>query len=110
MRVRPLTGQALIELLPHDQFSDGGIEIPKRSLSPEEIQDRHLNPDKPKPWYGVVRSIGKWPALKCGKLLLPEYGVGMRVVIKHNAGVPFQDGTHRKLRMVHQGDVLAVLT
>lgn len=110
MKVRPLTGQVLIEILPHDKVSPGGIEIPQRSLSPEEVQDRHLNPEKPKPWFGVVRAIGKWPPLKCGKLLLPEYGLNAKVVIRHNAGTPFQDGTERKLRMVKQGDVLAVLS
>lgn len=108
MKVRPLSGQVLVEILPHDKVSPGGIEIPQRSLSPEEIQDTHLNPEKPKPWFGMVRSIGKWPKLKGGLTLMPEFGVNAKVIIRHNAGTPFQDGTHRRLRMVSQSDVLAI--
>lgn len=107
-KIKPLTGQALVELLPHDRLTTGGIEIPERCLSPEEVQDRHLNPDKPKPWFGVVREIGAWPRLRCGKLAMPEFGLGSKVIIRHNSGTEIHYHERVKLRVVQQSDVLAV--
>lgn len=107
-RIKPLTGEVLVELLPHDRLTAGGIEIPERCLSPYEVESRHLNPDKPKPWFGVVREIGAWPKLKCGKLAMPEYGIGSRVILRHNSGTEIRYHERLKLRMVRQEDVLAV--
>lgn len=108
MKIKPLTGQALVELLPHDRLTAGGIEIPERCLSPDEVESRHLNPEKPKPWFGVVREIGAWPPLKNGLRLMPEFGIGAKVILRHNAGTEIHYHERVKLRLVKQQDILAV--
>lgn len=100
MTIRPLTGQVLVEIIPPDSRTSGGIEIPERSLSPEEVQERHADPSPPPPWQGRVVAIGRWPSLKNGMALMPEYGIGARVVIRHHAGIPMQRSIGTKLRMV----------
>ena len=109
-RVKPLTGQVLIELLPTETETAGGIALPNRSLSPEEVQDSHHNPKKPPGLIGVVRACGAWPKLPCGKLLLPEYGLGAKVVIPHGCGTALAWDSTRRLRMIPQGQVLAVIS
>lgn len=109
-RVKPLAGQVLIELLPADTHSAGGIELPNRTLSPEEVQERHTNPEKPRAIIGVVKAIGDWPKLKNGMCLLPDYGINARVAIRPEVGTAMQWDKTRKLRMVKQSDVLAVVT
>lgn len=107
--IRPLTGQVLVELQPLPTTTSGGIEIPERNRSPEEVEATHLNPEKPKPLVGIVRAIGKWPPLKNGMLRLPEFGLGARVLVYFNAGTPLQRDSGGKLRLVRLDEVLAVL-
>lgn len=108
-KVQPLTGQVLIEVLPEDAKSPGGIDLPNRGLSAEEVQERHQNPEKPPGAYGIVRAIGPWPKLKCGLALMPEYGMGAKVFFNPLRGIAMQWDTTRKLRMIMQEDVLAVV-
>ena len=110
MRIKPLTGQVLVEILPADRSTAGGIELPERTLSPEEHQQNARHPTPPPPWTGIVREIGPWPKLRNGLLAMPEYGKGARVVIGHNAGIQMQRNIGERFRMVRQEDVLAVLT
>lgn len=110
MRIRPLTGHVLVEILPDDSKSAGGIEIPHRSLSAEEVQEQHADPQMPAPWTGRVVAIGDWPKLRNGLLAMPEYGVGARVIISRHAGVQMQRNIGQRFRMVRQRDVLAIVT
>lgn len=110
MRVVPLTGQVLVELIPADTVTAGGIEIPQRHQSPEEVQVSTRRPEPPPPWQGIVREIGPWPKLKNGMMDMPPYGIGARVIIGHHAGVTMHRGIGERFRMVKQEDVLAVLT
>jgi co-chaperonin GroES (HSP10) len=110
MKIKPLPGQALIEVLPADKRSAGGIEFPEHTLSPEEHQEAAHHPTMPPPITGIVREIGPWPKLKNGMAVMPEFGKGAKVIIGHNAGLQLERGVGQRLRMVHQREVLAVLT
>lgn len=110
MKIKPLTGHVLVEIIPPNKISDGGIEIPERSLSPEEVQQRHPNPEKPKPITGIVREIGSWPKTKNGMLQMPEFGKGAKVLIGALSGIHMQRHIGERFKMVRLDDVLAVLT
>ena len=110
MKIRPLTGQVLVEILPSEKVSAGGIEIPEHTLSAEEHQQAAKNPRPPPPWTGIVREIGAWPKLRNGLLAMPEYGKGARVLVGHNAGIQMQRNIGERFRMVHQDEVLAILS
>lgn len=110
MRIRPLTGQVLIEVLPAETVTPGGVSLPVDvSVSAETIQESHLNPEKPaKNHIGIVCEIGSWPKTRNGMLRMPEFGRGARVVFNPFRGQEIQFGAVR-LRMVNQRDVLAVI-
>ena len=110
MRVRPLTGQVLIELDERERQSAGGIAIPEHTLSPEEHQQRNHHPSPPPAITGRVVEMGDWPKLKNGMAIMPPFGIGARVVIRPTSGVEFHWETACKLKMVQTEDVLAVLT
>lgn len=110
MKIKPLTGQALVEILPPDTMTAGGIELPQRSLSAEEVQERHRTPAPPPPWTGIVREIGPWPKLRNGMALMPDFGRGAKVIVGHNAGLQMHRGIGERFRMVQIREVLAVLT
>lgn len=109
MRVRPLTGQVLVELDPRDTQSAGGIAIPEHTLSPEEQQQLARHPTPPRPLTGTVREIGPWKKLRNGKALLPPFGVGARVLIPRYGGTDMHWDVSGRLKMVKSEDVLAVL-
>lgn len=110
MRVRPLTGQVLVEIMPADKRSAGGIDLPDHTMSPDENQQSARRPMMPPGLTGVVKAIGPWPKLPSGMALMPEFGVGARVVIGPHAGLDLQRGIGERLKMVRNDQVLAVLT
>lgn len=110
MRLRPLTGQVLVEILPADKRSAGGIELPEHTMSPEENQLSARRPTMPPGLTGLVKAIGPWPKLSNGMMLMPEFGVGARVVIGRGAGLDLQRGIGERLKMVRNDQVLAVMT
>lgn len=109
MRIKPLTGQVLIRILPRDTRSPGGIELPEHTASPEEVQEASHHPIPPPPEMGIVESIGPWPALRNGLRVLPPFVVGNRVIIGANSGQQMHRGIGDRLRMVRYDQVLAVL-
>jgi co-chaperonin GroES (HSP10) len=110
MRIRPLTGQVLVEILPPEKLSPGGIEIPERALTPDEHQRESLNPSPPPPWTGIVREIGKWPMLRSGLLDMPPFGIGQTVLVGRHSGVAMERFIGKQFRMVKASEVLAVLS
>ncbi|HUD74791.1 MAG TPA: hypothetical protein VMQ76_06940 [Terracidiphilus sp.] len=110
MNIKPLPGQVLVEILPDDKRTAGGIELPEHTPSPEENQEAARRPEMPIGLTGVVRAIGQWPKLANGKALMPEFGVGARVVLSRCAGLDLQRGIGERLKMVRNDQVLAVLT
>lgn len=111
MRIKPLLGQVLIEVLPPETKTAGGVDLPEeRPLSPEFVEETHRDPVKPaKNHIGIVRACGPWPKTKNGLLRMPEFGLGQKVVFNPFTGTELTGRGHR-LRMVRQDDVLAVLT
>lgn len=99
----------IVEVLPDDSVSAGGVHLPKHGLSADEVQERHRNPEKPHALTAIVHAIGEWPRLPNGMALLPEFGVGAKVLVSPHRGQQMAYD-QRKLRMVALGDVLAVLT
>jgi co-chaperonin GroES (HSP10) len=110
MNIRPLTGQVLIEILPKETSSAGGIVFPEHTTSPEEHQQAARNPVKPPPLHGIVRAIGNWPKLRNGMANMPEFGIGARVIVGPHAGLSMHRGIGERFRMVLIEEVLAVLT
>lgn len=110
MRLRPLTGQVLVEILPADTRSAGGVELPDHTASPEENQEAARRPQMPPGVIGTVVEIGPWPKMHNGKVLMPEFGRGARVVIAPRAGLDLSSGTGARLKMVRNDQVLAILT
>ena len=109
-RIVPLTGQVLVEILPRDTRSAGGIEFPEYTLSAEDVQQRNHVPEKPPPLHGVVTAIGQWPKLPNGKLAMPEFGLGAKVIVRHNAGLQMHRGIGERFRMCLVEEVLAVVS
>lgn len=110
MNIKPLTGQVLVEILPSDRRSPGGIEFPEVTLHADEVQRRSRVPEKPPPLQGVVTAIGSWPKLKNGMMAMPEFGVGAKVIMRHNAGLQMHRGIGERFRMCLVEEVLAVVT
>lgn len=110
-KIRPLTGQVLIEVLPTDNKTPGGIDLPEVvRVSPDVVQEQSHDPQKPvPPNIGIVRAIGPWPKLPNGMTLLPEFGVGARVAFNPYRGDQLRYET-KPLRLVRLDDVLAVLS
>lgn len=111
MKIKPLTGQVLIEVESAPTQTAAGVALPGDvSLSPEFVQEQHANPEKPaKNHIGVVRAVGPWPKTRKGLLRMPEFAIGARVVFNPFRGTPMRRGTGERLRMVRQEDVMAVL-
>lgn len=110
MRVRPLTGQVLVQLQPAEKLSPGGVSIPEHTLSPEEHQARAHHPTPPPPLTGIVREIGPWPKLRNGMSVLPPFGIGAKVLIPRYCGTEMHWDVSGRLKMIRTEDVMAVLT
>lgn len=107
--IKPLTGQVLVEILPAEKRSAGGVDLPEHTLSPEENQAAARRPDMPLGLTGVVRAIGAWPKTEAGLARMPEFGLNAKVIIGPNAGLDLH-GLGRKLKIVNQDQILALLT
>jgi len=110
MKIKPLTGQVLVEILPADKRSAGGIDLPDHTMSPEENQEAARRPTMPPGLTGIVKAIGSWPKMPNGMMMMPEFGVGARVIIGPNAGLEMHRGIGERFKMVRNDQVLAVLT
>lgn len=111
MRLRPLTGQVLVEVLPRESVSAGGIAFPDEvPLSPEAVQAGHRHPEPPRPWTCVVREIGPWPKAKNGLAMLPEFQRGQKVVIGRHAGIEMERGVGQNYRMIRYDQILGIIS
>lgn len=109
MKVVPLTGQVLVEILPSDKRSAGGIDLIEHTPSPEDNQQSARRPTMPPGLTGIVKAIGPWPKLANGMALMPEFGVGSKVILKPHAGLEMHRNVGERLKMVRNDQVLAVL-
>jgi len=114
MTIRPLTGRVLVEILPSNNRSDGGIYFPESSDDEQPFRD------KPRPFKARVVSIGPWPA-KNGRHELPPFQPGATVVVNAYAGVNLRSLGDRmfclppgsasgKMKIVNYSDVIAEIT
>jgi co-chaperonin GroES (HSP10) len=110
MTIKPLTGCVLVQLAAPDRTSAGGIAIPDVTLSPEEIQQRNHSPAPPPADEAIVVAIGPWPKLPNGMALLPPFGIGARVLVRHTAGIEMHQDIGERFKMMTSEDVLAVLS
>jgi co-chaperonin GroES (HSP10) len=108
--ILPLTGQVLVQILPKETRSAGGVELPEHTMSPEENQQAAHNPTPPPPLQAVVMEIGPWPKLPNGMAVMPEFGVGAKVIVGFYAGIELHRGIGERFRMVRNNQVIAVLT
>ena len=94
-RVHPLSGECLIEMLPPEAISDGGIHIPELD---QELSTK-----------GIVRRMGPWPKNDRGLGIPPDFKRGDKVVVSNRVGRQVIQGED-KFRLVPMNRVLAVLT
>jgi co-chaperonin GroES (HSP10) len=109
VRIKPLSGNVLIELDAPDRSTASGIVIADYTNSAEDNQVAARMPEKPPCVVGTVREIGAWPKTKRGLLAMPEFGVGAKVILPHGAGIHMRCFQER-FRMVYQHEVLAVIS
>lgn len=101
--LRPLTGQILLEILPPEETTNGGIHIPETS--------RDGAPDEKKSVLkGIVRAMGPWKKTKKGFGILPDFGIGAKVVVSPYRGTQVGKYVAERYRLVKSDDILAVLT
>ncbi len=108
MKVRPLTGQVLIRVLPPQQRTDSGIELPQVTLSAEERQQRSHHPEPPPPDIGIVEAVGPWQR-KANGYVMPPVQVGAKVVVREGSGIKCNRNIGEKLKLIRNEDLLAVI-
>lgn len=94
MKLRPLQGKILVEMLPQESESQGGVLIPIEAQEKSKI--------------GIVRKLGIWRQFKSGALQPFPVRKGEKVLINARRG-RWVNGETKKLKIVDQEDVLAVI-
>lgn len=79
MKLRPKQGQVLVELIPYENHTAGGLELPDNVKHKDEIGRMPGQRAK-------VLSLGVWPTTKKGHLIPYEFKVGDVVVVDPTAG------------------------
>ncbi len=101
-RIKPLTGQVLVELLPPDSKTETGLFIP-------DVAQNSPRGEKSKPFKAIVVEIGPWPKTKQGYAVLPPFGIGATVLCSAYSGTKLTRNVSERLLLVRSDDVLAVL-
>lgn len=110
MNIRPKTGEVLVQLCDRKPISPGGISLPHRSLSAEEVEQRNHAPEMPPADEAIVVRIGPWPMTCNGLAIMPEFSCGSKVLIRHTSGIELNRNPGERFKLVYQSDVLATLT
>lgn len=106
MRIRPLTGQVLVIILPDDSEHNGILLPDGASIQEPKEQD----PLQRRQWRkGIVREIGPWRRTKNGFGILPPFGIGATVIIPETSGQKLNLESNANMRLVKSDDVIAVL-
>lgn len=95
--IRPFQGQVLVEMLPSDAFTDGGLSIPGKAQE--------------KPQQGIVRRIGTWTQARKTKALIPyDFKPGDKVLVDRRTWGPVIDRhIGERFRLVKAEQILAVV-
>lgn len=79
MKLRPKQGQVLVELIPYESETAGGLTIPETAKRRDEIGRMPGQRAK-------VLSLGVWPTTKKGHLIPYEFKAGDVVFVDPTAG------------------------
>ena len=101
MNVRPLRGHCLVEVLPENKVSAGGIAIPDTAKAKDDV-------GRLPGLTGRVLRLGPWPQKKNGLAPMPDFAPGHTVYVNQYAGKKLHE-PGRDYRLVAIEDVLAVL-
>lgn len=107
MRIKPLTGQVLVLLLPRDE-KIGEIFIPETANDGKATHDDMYV--KRLARKGIVQSIGPWKKTKDGKAILPDFRKGQTILLNDYVGQKLTHDVEDNLRLIKYDDVLGVLT
>lgn len=95
MRIRPLQGQVLVEVLPVSDNVNGIV-------LPEKAQE--------KPYKAVVREVGPWAQKRKSGALIPyDFRKGNTVVVSPYAGTQLHRDFGERFRLVRWDQILAVV-
>lgn len=111
--VKPCRGKVLIEMIPPDDVSPGGVFLPEQvySVATDTARAKPLTPRGATIKARVI-SIGPWPIIKKrGKhfQIMPEFHEGDLVIVSAHGGTYLSYQTNQRLRMIRQSGVLAIL-
>lgn len=101
-RIRPLRGQVLVRLLPHDLTTTGGLHLP-------DVAILAASGEKEFPRKAVVLAVGEWRKTKQGFHILPDFHIGQRVLVSEYDGTKLTRNIGEEFRLVKVDDVLAIV-
>lgn len=101
--IRPLTNQVLIEVIPADATTHGGIVIPEDIREGSKDEKKHVV-------KAIVVAIGAWRKTKQGFAVLPEFAIGDTVLCSPYRGVKMTRNIGERYQLVKTQDILAVLS
>lgn len=102
-RIRPLKGQVLVKLLPHEYRSHGGLVLPDCLPLFLDGEGKKL------PRKAIVLAVGQWRTTKQGLSILPDFQPGQRVLVDEYFGTKLTRNIGEEYRLCRVDDVLAVL-
>lgn len=100
LKIKPLTGQILVQVLPPDDRTDGGLIIP-------DIAQGDTPGEKQQPFRARVLAMGPWKKTKQGYGVLPDFGIGATVLCTPYAGTKLSRNIGERYQLVRFEDVLA---
>ena len=107
MRIKPLTGQVLVLLLPRDE-KIGEIFIPEVA---HDARPTHENVYvKRGHRKGIVQEVGPWKTTKTGLAILPDVKRGDTVMLNDYTGTRLTQGIDDNLRLIKLDEILGILT
>ncbi len=101
-RVKPLKGQVLVRLFPHELSTRGGLILPDIALFNERGE-------KQLPRKAIVVAVGQWRQTNQGYSILPDFAPGQRVLVSEYFGTKLTRNMGEEYRLCRIDDVLAVL-
>lgn len=102
MKIRPLPGQVLIQVLPPETQTETGLFLP-------DIAADAPKGEKQRPFKGVVIALGPWRKTKQGFGVLPDFGIGQTVICTPYRGTKLSRNIGERYQLVRADDVLAVV-
>lgn len=102
MEIKPLTGQVLLQVLPPEANTAGGLVLP-------DIAQAAARGEKAFPRKAVVMAIGPWRKTNQGFAVLPEIKLGDKVLVSEYLGTKLTRNIGENLRLCRVDDVLAVV-